>query len=71
MARRRGRISIYTAKCRRGCGKTLATASRSIWGVPDHIKRKYELICSDCLTEEEKAEMFEIQIAAVRKTITK
>jgi hypothetical protein len=56
MRRRKPKIQIITAPCRRGCGTQLATASRSIYGA-DEAKRKYELICNDCLTAEEKEHM--------------
>jgi hypothetical protein len=63
----RKRIAIIVSKCRR-CGKPLATASRSIWGA-DAIKKKYELICDDCLTPEEKDDMFQKQVEQVKKVI--
>lgn len=65
----RKRIHVYTVKCRRGCGKTLATTSRSIWGISESIRKKYQGICEDCMTESEKKELFAASISAVRRTI--
>lgn len=61
----RRRIAVYTAKCRRGCGRTLATTNRSIWG-DEATKKKYELICENCLTDTEKADMFDRQVNHIR-----
>lgn len=65
MARRR--ITIIVSKCRR-CGCKLATASRSIWG-DEATKKKYELICDNCLTDDEKADMLNRQANHIRKGI--
>ena len=65
------KIRVYTLKCRRGCGKVLATTNKSIWGVPDSIREKYYGICKGCLTEEEHREIFEATQQAVVKTIRK
>ena len=64
------RIQVYTVKCRRGCGKTLATANRSIWGVPDSIRQKYQGICEDCMTPDEMNELQSAQMNAVRRRIS-
>lgn len=64
---RKKRIQIHTAKCRRGCGKTLATTNRSIWG-DEASKAKFELICEDCMTGDERQEMERaIEGAVLRK----
>ena len=56
MRRRISKIEFYTLPCRRNCGKLLTTTVHSIYGL-NELKRKYELICNKCLTEEEKKEM--------------
>jgi hypothetical protein len=62
---RRSRIQIIISKCRR-CGCKLATASRSIWG-DEAGKKKYELICKNCLTSEEEADILNRQSNHIRK----
>jgi len=67
---RKRRIRIHTAKCRRGCGKVLATTNRSIWG-DEASKAKFQLICEGCLTHDERQEMeLAIQGAVLRKCIS-
>ncbi len=51
----RRRITIETTHCKR-CGKLLATASRSLYGL-DTLKAKYGNICQDCITPDELVEM--------------
>jgi hypothetical protein len=58
------KIKVVVSKCRR-CGKKLATTNRSIWG-NDAAKKKYELICKDCLTDEEYNDMFANQMNHIR-----
>jgi hypothetical protein len=65
------KIRVYTVKCRRGCGKVLATTNRSIWGVPQHVREKYQGICGDCLTPEEHREIFEATQQAVAGKVQK
>lgn len=50
------KTDFINALCRRGCGKMLTSASRSTWGLGE-LKKKYELICHDCLTKKEHEEM--------------
>lgn len=60
---RRGRIQIVTTTCKR-CNKPLAMTNRSIFGA-DEAKRKYERICRDCITEEERQEILNAQAQAI------
>jgi len=52
---RRSRISIITVNCKR-CGKSIATASRSIYGA-DAAKVAFGNICQSCTADEEKHEI--------------
>ena len=61
-------IQIILSKCRR-CGKPLATASRSIWGIDPAIRQKYQLICDKCLKPEEKKELEQASVEAVKRNI--
>jgi len=65
----RSRIRVFTMKCRRGCGTTLATMNRSIWGMSPETVKKFQGICENCMTEEEKRELQEASINAVKKKI--
>lgn len=65
----RKRIQIVVSKCKR-CGCQLATASRSIYG-NDVAKRKYELICKNCLTDEEYNDMNKNQADFMRNNFCK
>jgi Protein of unknown function (DUF2688) len=56
MRKRKQKIEFHSAPCKRGCGKQVTTASRSMWGLGE-LKRKYELICSDCMTRKEHEEI--------------
>lgn len=58
---------IVYEPCRRGCGKLLATISRSHFGIPNEIKEKYHLICNDCMTRKEKNEMLEVMGTSILK----
>jgi uncharacterized protein DUF2688 len=49
------RITIITTSCRR-CGRTLATASRSIHGA-DRAKAQLGSICESCITPAERIEI--------------
>lgn len=54
--KKRRRPQMIQAECRRGCGATLHTLDRSLYGL-DEIRKKYYLICAECLTPDEKEEM--------------
>jgi len=51
----RKRITIETANCKR-CGKIVHTTSRALHGL-DNLKAKYGIICQDCTSPEELAEI--------------
>lgn len=55
---RKNRIQVLTVKCKRGCGSSVTTTSRSIHGFDD-LHRKYNGICKHCLTAEEEQEINE------------
>ena len=57
---------ISQAKCRRGCGVTVATMSRPLYGNLDDFK-KFQGICQRCLTPQEKLELEGIQRESMRK----
>jgi hypothetical protein len=50
---------LITIPCRRGCGKELTTLSRSMWGMDDAVRQKYQGICHDCLTRKERYAMLD------------
>lgn len=51
----KNRITIISCNCKR-CGKKLATTNQSIYGL-DANKKNFGIVCSDCVTEEEKREI--------------
>lgn len=60
---RRSAPSIITIKCPR-CGKSVASMARSITGAED-IRKKYQGICSKCITPQEQNDMLKGQAAAI------
>ena len=52
---KRQRFHLVVTHCPR-CGKEVFTGNRSLWGA-DSTKAKYNGICSNCITPEERAEM--------------
>lgn len=53
---KRRRIEIINTECRRGCGRKIATVSRSIHGAAA-AHAKFSGICEQCITPEERLEM--------------
>jgi len=62
-------IGLIHSECRRGCGRKLSTLSRSLYSMPKHIKEKYHLICSQCMTRKEEEEMLREMTKYVQKAI--
>jgi hypothetical protein len=59
------KISLLKTKCER-CGKELATASRSLWGI-DKLKERFGAVCSACITQEESAELIHSMGKAIQR----
>ena len=49
------KIKLEIVNCKR-CGKKITTAKKSFYGL-NNLKRKYGMICINCVTEEEKKEI--------------
>ena len=63
----RKRIGLVKTKCER-CGKEVYTASRSAFGKQgDVLKKKWGIICEDCVTPDELHQIMQDQVAVIMK----
>jgi len=60
------KIAIVKTECAR-CGKEIFTCKRSLLG-SESLKRKWGMICEDCITPEEKHQILEDQGQVINET---
>jgi hypothetical protein len=59
-------MNLVKVNCKR-CKKPIMTLSKSLHGVKDSEKARFDRLCNDCITDEEREQILIIQYKAIKE----